>query len=75
MIIETYRAAVDGIDVGERMVRKDAVGDDYTWIEQSTTNRSYNVAMGGCSADDLPEFVRIAADNMRGQIFGFVRWP
>lgn len=75
MIVENYRKAVDGVSVGERMVRKDVLGDGYTWIEQSTTNRIYNVAQGSCSAGDLPEHVRIAADNMRRQLFSYVRWP
>ena len=58
----------------KRYVRRDAIGDGYSWCEKQTKSR-YDRAQGTCAADDLPEAVRIAADAQRGQAFGYVDWP
>lgn len=58
-----------------RYVRRDAIGQGYTWCEQSNLNRRYDLRQGTCDASDLPDAIRAEADAARGQAFGYVLWP
>jgi hypothetical protein len=58
----------------KRYVRRDAVRDGYSWCEKQSRD-SYDRAQGTCSASDIPERIRAAADAQRGQAFGYVVWP
>ena len=57
-----------------RYVRKDAMGDGYSWCITSWRNK-YDVAQGRCEAGDIPADVRALADARRGLAFSYVDWP
>lgn len=57
-----------------RYVRRNAVGDGYSWCETDRKSR-HDLRQGTATAIDLPEDVRRAADEQRKQYFGYVDWP
>ena len=73
MIVEIYRATVCGKNQGRRMVRKSI--DGFVWIEQSTECTEFNVAQGKCSAEDLPDHVLAALEEIGTGLFKYVSWP
>jgi len=58
----------------KRYVRRDSIGDGYSWCEKQTGS-PYDRAQGTCDADDIDAAIRAKADAQRGQAFGYVDWP
>lgn len=76
MITVTYTAKrYKPEEIAQRYVRRDPIGDGYTWCEQWAKNKAYDLRQGTCDASDLPDDVRAAADAQRKQYFGSVEWP
>lgn len=63
-------------DVGVRYVRAPIMsGDLYHWCEVGKPMLPFDIRQGTCDAEDLPPFIRIAADALRGRAYGNVEWP
>lgn len=56
-----------------RYVRADLDGG-YVWCRKQERSR-FDFEQGTCDGADLPEFVRMDADALRGFAFGYVPWP
>lgn len=50
------------------------VGDEY-WFCEVGQDRRYDLRQGIVEASELPEAVRLRADEQKGQYFGYVDWP
>lgn len=57
----------------KRYVRADSI-HDYVWCTKQERSR-FDYEQGICSASDIPEDVRAAADALRGYTFSYVDWP
>jgi hypothetical protein len=72
MIKTTYTSPRSGNT--SRYVAKDAVGAGYHWCEQCDKTR-FDLAQGTCDADDLPDDVKQAADELKNTWPNYVVWP
>lgn len=75
MIVTTYQSRL--FEPGQpykRYVRKDAVGDGYSWCLTSARGKR-DVIQGKADADDIDPEIRRLADARRGEVFGYVIWP
>lgn len=78
MITTTYTAQliVGGARrIGDRFVRTVVAGQTYAWCVRDKLDHRYDVQQGFCSAEDLPNKVRKAADARLGFIPSYVEWP
>lgn len=75
MIVTTHQSRLfEPGRIYRRYVRKDAMGDGYSWCMTSERGK-YDVAQGICDASDIPADVKSLADARRGQAFSYVIWP
>lgn len=75
MIVTKYQSRkFDPARSYRRYVRKDAMGDGYSWCLTSERGK-YDVAQGTCESADIPSDVKRLADARRGEVFGYVIWP
>lgn len=55
-----------------RYVRRSSDGYQFCEVGQ---DRRYDLRQGTVEADEIPEAIRIKADALKGQYFGYVDWP
>ena len=60
--------------VVDRFVRVSMYPNLYIWCERGEDKR-YDIRQGECFGHEVPEQIRMKADELKGDLFSYVLWP